>query len=89
MAKKDLNLSVPTKKPVKRPMKRPVNAETQLDRIERKLDELLSRSAPVTWNMPKPLSPHDRELPPRPPADVWGNPVVYCSACQQRGATNA
>lgn len=57
--------------------------ETQLDRIERKLDELLTRpySAPasIPWNGPWQPSPWFSQ-PPRTPVDPYGNPTIYCSS---------
>lgn len=60
--------------------------QTQLDRIENKLDELLRRpptivQTPGTWNVPI-TSPgvHFVENEPRPlkpPTDIWGNPAPY------------
>lgn len=55
---------------------------TQLDRIERKLDELLARPcyqpAPAPWS--EPPRPYPWSQTPHPPTDAYGNPVVYCSA---------
>lgn len=56
--------------------------QTQLDRIERKLDELLSRPAMLTppgqWSCPRPISSPDAPKPePDFPRDVYGNPVPY------------
>ena len=52
--------------------------ETQLDRIERKLDDLLSRQPivlspqPVQW-----IVPHRPPEEPRYPTDPFGQPVTY------------
>ena len=60
--------------------------EYQIDRIERKLDELLKRqptiniTQPGTWMMPRPYPTIVSEQPTRTPVDHYGNPVVYCSA---------
>ena len=55
---------------------------SQLDRIERKLDELLAR--PYYQPAPVPLSEPSRPYPwsqtPHPPVDQYGVQVVYCSA---------
>lgn len=60
--------------------------ETQLDRIERKLDELLKRqptiniTQPGTWTMPYPYPTISPEQPTRTPVDPYGNPTIYCSS---------
>ena len=57
--------------------------ETQLDRIERKLDELLAMGPfyPVPWSQPPMPSPwYNNQNAPHPPTDHYGIPVVYCSA---------
>ena len=60
--------------------------ETQLDRIERKLDDLLSRqptiyiTQPGTWTMPCPYPTIDPEQPTHTPVDPYGNPTIYCSS---------
>lgn len=55
--------------------------QKQLDRIERKLDELLSRpvyAPPSQWNTPAFWTvPPRREEEPRYPRDYFGNPVPY------------
>ncbi len=57
--------------------------ETQLDRIESKLDELLTRpySAPasIPWNGPWQPSPWFYQ-PTRTPVDPYGNPTIYCTS---------
>ena len=57
--------------------------ETQLDRIERKLDDLLSRivyAPPPQWNVPGFwLNPPRREEEPSYPRDWFGNPVPYAN----------
>ena len=55
---------------------------SQLDRIERKLDDLLARPFyPVPWSQPPMPSPwYNNPNAPHPPVDVYGNPVFYCSA---------
>lgn len=60
--------------------------ESQLDRIERKLDELLKRqpiisiTQPGTWTMPCPYPTIVPEQPTRTPVDPYGNPTIYCSS---------
>ena len=60
--------------------------ETQLDRIERKLDELLKRqptiniTQPGTWTMPCPYPTIVPEQPTHTPVDPYGNPTIYCSS---------
>ena len=53
--------------------------QTQLDRIERKLDELLSRPAIITppeqWSCPRPIYWPKPE--PDFPRDIYGNPIPY------------
>ena len=56
--------------------------ESQLDRIERKLDELLSRAAIITppgqWSCPRPIYwPNPPETEPDFPRDVHGHPIPY------------
>ena len=60
--------------------------QTQLDRIERKLDELLKRqptiniTQPGTWTMPCPYPTIVPEQPTHTPVDPYGNPTIYCSS---------
>ena len=60
--------------------------ESQLDRIERKLDELLKRqptiniTQPGTWTMPCPYPTIAPEQPTHTPVDHYGNPTIYCSS---------
>ena len=60
--------------------------QTQLDRIERKLDELLKRqptiniTQPGTWTMPCPYPTIVPEQPSRTPVDHYGNPKIYCTS---------
>lgn len=59
--------------------------QTQLDRIERKLDDLLSRPAMLTppgqWSytrtIPSPATPKPE---PDYPHDIYGNPVPYAAS---------
>ena len=57
--------------------------ESQLDRIGRKLDELLTRPygapAMIPFNGPWQPSPWFHE-PSRTPVDPYGNPTIYCSS---------
>lgn len=58
--------------------------ESQLDRIERKLDELLTRPycapTPVPWSQPPMPQPwYYNPNAPHHPVDHYGNPIVYCS----------
>ena len=57
--------------------------EMQLDRIERKLDELLSRpvyAPPSQWNVPAFWpNPPRRDEEPRYPRDWFGSPVPYAN----------
>ena len=58
--------------------------QTQLDRIERKLDELLARppvaisTNPINWIVPGIRSTEGfGNRKPEPPSDPWGNPIAY------------
>lgn len=69
-----------------KPKKRTVSRrQTQLDRIERKLDELLSRqptiniTQPGTWTMPWPYPTIAPEQPTRTHVGTNGDPTIYYS----------
>ena len=63
--------------------------QSQLDRIERKLDELLSRptviqTPPVQWIVPH-NQPNEDAVPRGWPVDNWGRPVPYAVTCKAEG----
>lgn len=66
--------------------------QTQLDRIERKLDELLNRPAVIQTPPGQWIVPHDPpkdDKPPRCwPTDIRGNPVPYAATWEANDSTH-
>lgn len=73
--KKKPDISGSEWKTVEEVLREPPKA-SQLDRIEQKLDQLLSRPYWFPYTPPPPTVPWPVEKP-RMPTDPWGNPAIY------------
>lgn len=73
--KKKPDISGAEWKTVEEVLREPPKA-SQLDRIERKLDQLLARPYWFPYTPPPPPVPWPVEKP-RTPTDLWGNPAIY------------